>query len=160
VGGKAGEVNTGVSDPLAEIGKLTREYGAWFHIDGAFGLWAAASPKLRHLVAGMEQADSWSADGHKWLNVPYDSGFVFVRSPELHRQAMSLGAAYYVISEKGERDNFLWVPDSSRRARGFNCVDCTSLTRTGGRKGVGGTLLLTGAEDGSASMRGTWRRVA
>jgi glutamate/tyrosine decarboxylase-like PLP-dependent enzyme len=130
---QAGEVNTGVSDPLVEIGKLTREYGAWFHIDGAFGLWAAASPKLRHLVAGMEQADSWSTDGHKWLNVPYDSGFVFVRSPEVHRQAMSLGAAYYVLSEEGERDNFLWVPDSSRRARGFTVW---AALRSLGRAGV------------------------
>jgi glutamate/tyrosine decarboxylase-like PLP-dependent enzyme len=130
---QAGEVNTGVSDPLAEIGKLTRQYGAWFHIDGAFGLWAAASPKLRHLVAGMERADSWSTDGHKWLNVPYDSGFVFVRSPEVHRQAVSLGAAYYVLSEKSERDNFLWVPDSSRRARGFTVW---AALRSLGRAGV------------------------
>jgi glutamate/tyrosine decarboxylase-like PLP-dependent enzyme len=130
---QAGEVNTGVSDPLAEIGKLTREYGAWFHIDGAFGLWAAASPKLRHLVAGMEQADSWSTDGHKWLNVPYDSGFVFVRDAEVHRQAMSLGAAYYVTSENGERDNFLWVPDTSRRGRGFTVW---AALRSLGRAGV------------------------
>lgn len=130
---QAGEVNTGASDPLAEIGKLTREHGAWLHIDGAFGLWAAASPKLRHLVTGVEQADSWSTDGHKWLNVPYDSGFVFFRSREALRQAMSLDAAYYAMSEKGERDNFLCVPESSRRARGFTVW---AALRSLGRAGV------------------------
>jgi glutamate/tyrosine decarboxylase-like PLP-dependent enzyme len=130
---QAGEVNTGASDPIAEIAEITHGVGAWLHVDGAFGLWAMASPNLRHLVAGVERADSWSTDAHKWLNVPYDSGLVFVRDPEIHRHAMSLGAAYYVISAKGERDNFLLVPDSSRRARGFSVW---AALRSLGREGV------------------------
>jgi glutamate/tyrosine decarboxylase-like PLP-dependent enzyme len=129
---QAGEVNTGACDPIGEIAELARDHGAWLHVDGAFGLWAAASPRLRPLVAGIEQADSWTTDAHKWLNVPYDSGLVFVRDPETHRRAMSLGAAYYVIADQGERDNFLFVPDSSRRARGFAIwAALRSLGRTG-----------------------------
>jgi glutamate/tyrosine decarboxylase-like PLP-dependent enzyme len=130
---QAGEVNTGAFDPLADVAAIAHRHGAWLHVDGAFGLWAAASPQLRHLVAGFESADSWSADAHKWLNVPYDSGLVFVRDADAHRRATSLAAAYYVLSAAAERDNFLWVPDSSRRARGFAVW---AALRSLGRDGV------------------------
>lgn len=115
---QAGNVNTGAFDPLAEIADSTREAGAWLHIDGAFGLWAAASDKLKHLVAGAEFADSWATDGHKWLNVPYDSGLILCAHPEAHRAAMTVTAAYLVQSDK-ERDPFEWTPEFSRRGRGF-----------------------------------------
>jgi glutamate/tyrosine decarboxylase-like PLP-dependent enzyme len=130
---QAGNVNTGAFDPLAEIAEASRAVGAWLHIDGAFGLWAAAVPELRHLVEGFEQADSWTIDGHKWLNVPYDCGMVFVRDRAAHREAMTLGAEYYVETAGAERDGYNWVPESSRRARGF--VVWAAL-RSLGRKGV------------------------
>lgn len=116
---QAGCVNSGAFDPLAEIADLCAAHGAWLHVDGAFGLWAAASPALRHLVAGVERAHSWAADGHKWLNVPYDCGIVATADPAAHRAAMSFTAAYLVRSAGGGRDPFDWVPESSRRARGF-----------------------------------------
>jgi glutamate/tyrosine decarboxylase-like PLP-dependent enzyme len=115
---QSGEVNTGAFDPLEPIADAAAARGAWLHVDGAFGLWAAAAPSLQAHVAGLARADSWTADAHKWLNVPYDCGLVFVRDPAVHRAAVSLGAAYYVESDAA-RDNFHWVPDSSRRARGF-----------------------------------------
>jgi glutamate/tyrosine decarboxylase-like PLP-dependent enzyme len=130
---QAGEVNTGSFDPLEEIAALCRARAAWLHVDGAFGLWAAASPALRQRVRGAEQADSWTVDGHKWLNVPYDSGFVFVRDSAAHRAATSLGAAYFVVSAEGERDSFHLVPESSRRARGFPVY---AALRSLGRRGV------------------------
>jgi glutamate/tyrosine decarboxylase-like PLP-dependent enzyme len=116
---QAGNVNTGAFDPLPEIVDAVRDHGGWLHVDGAFGLWAAASPSLAHLVAGMAGADSWTTDAHKWLNVPYDSGLVFVRDASAHHAAMTFSAAYYVETEGGERDEYNWVPESSRRARGF-----------------------------------------
>jgi glutamate/tyrosine decarboxylase-like PLP-dependent enzyme len=117
---QSGNVNTGAFDPLPEIVAAVRELpNAWLHVDGAFGLWAAAAPSLRHLVAGIDGADSWSTDGHKWLNVPYDSGIAIVRDPEAHRTAMSHGAAYYVPGAGGERDGGTFVGESSRRARAF-----------------------------------------
>lgn len=116
---QAGNVNTGAFDPLATVADLAREHGAWLHVDGAFGLWAAASPALRQLVAGVELADSWATDAHKWLNVPHDSGLVFTAHPEPHRAAMAVTAAYLVRGAGGERDNDDWVPEGSRRARGF-----------------------------------------
>lgn len=115
---QAGEVNAGGFDPFEEIAGVCETHGAWHHVDGAFGLWAAASPSHRHLVRGAERADSWTVDGHKWLNVPYDSGYVFVRDPAAHRAAFASGAAYYP-SAVAERVNFHYVPESSRRARGF-----------------------------------------
>jgi glutamate/tyrosine decarboxylase-like PLP-dependent enzyme len=115
---QAGNVNTGAFDPLEEIAAVAHAAGAWLHVDGAFGLWAAAAPGRRGLLAGCAEADSWTTDSHKWLNVPYDSGIVFVRDREAHRAAMSLGAAYYVQTETA-RDGFEYVPESSRRARGF-----------------------------------------
>ena len=100
--------------------EAARRHGAWVHVDGAFGLWAGASPATRHLVAGVERADSWACDGHKWLNVPYDSGFVFCAHPDAHRAAMSMTAAYLVGHGTGPvRAPSDYVPESSRRARGF-----------------------------------------
>jgi glutamate/tyrosine decarboxylase-like PLP-dependent enzyme len=129
---QAGEVNTGSCDPLDEIAALCQARGAWLHVDGAFGLWAAASPSLRHLVRGADRADSWTVDGHKWLNVPYDSGYVLVRDGAAHRAALALGAAYYPDAS-AERDNCHFVPESSRRARGF---PTWAALRSLGRSGV------------------------
>jgi glutamate/tyrosine decarboxylase-like PLP-dependent enzyme len=130
---QAGNVNTGAFDPLEPIADAVREHRGWLHVDGAFGLWAAASPALRPLVRGVERADSWTTDAHKWLNVPYDSGLVFVRDPDAHRAAVSHGAAYYVSAAGGERDNHHFVPESSRRARGFAVW---AALRSLGRQGV------------------------
>ena len=102
-----------------EIVDAVRENGGWLHVDGAFGLWAAAAPERRHLVDGVGLADSWTADAHKWLNVPYDAGIVIVRDRAAHHEAMTLGAAYYIETRGVERDSYNWVPESSRRARGF-----------------------------------------
>jgi glutamate/tyrosine decarboxylase-like PLP-dependent enzyme len=114
---QAGNVNTGASDPLAEIADACAAAGAWLHVDGAFGLWAAASPRHRHLVEGHERADSWATDAHKWLNVPYDCGLVFCRHPEAHGDAMAVAASY--LQRADGRSPSDWVPESSRRARGF-----------------------------------------
>ena len=129
---QAGNVNSGAFDPFDEITSIAHERGAWVHIDGAFGIWAAAVPSLRHLTSGMAAADSWSTDAHKWLNLPYDSGLAFVRDAASHHAAMTLGAAYYVQTDGGERDPFNWTPESSRRARGFALLaGLRSLGRSG-----------------------------
>jgi glutamate/tyrosine decarboxylase-like PLP-dependent enzyme len=116
---QAGNVNTGAIDPIGEISDLAHRSGAWVHVDGAFGLWAAASPRLRPLLAGVERADSWAMDAHKWLNVPYDSGLVLCAHPAAHRAAMGVRASYLVHAEGGERDALEYNPEFSRRARGF-----------------------------------------
>jgi glutamate/tyrosine decarboxylase-like PLP-dependent enzyme len=116
---QAGNVNTGAFDPIAEIVECLRDYQSWLHVDGAFGLWAATSPAHRSLTRGIELADSVATDGHKWLNVPYDCGLVFVRDAAAHQAAMSLNAPYYVTRGATQRDNCDWVPEASRRARGF-----------------------------------------
>jgi glutamate/tyrosine decarboxylase-like PLP-dependent enzyme len=117
---QSGNVNTGAFDPLPEIVAAVRALpNAWLHVDGAFGLWAAVSPTLRHLTDALADADSWTTDAHKWLNVPYDSGIVIVRDATAHHAAMTLGAAYYVETAGAERDPYNWVAESSRRARGF-----------------------------------------
>ena len=127
---QAGNVNTGAFDPLAEIADVCEKAGGWLHVDGAFGLWAAASPRLRHLVRGSERADSWATDAHKWLNVPYDCGLVFCRHPESHGQAMAVAASY--LQRADGRSPSDWVPESSRRARGFAVwAALRSLGRTG-----------------------------
>jgi glutamate/tyrosine decarboxylase-like PLP-dependent enzyme len=115
---QAGNVNTGACDDLAAGSELAKRHDAWVHVDGAFGLWAAASPTTRHLVAGLELADSWGCDGHKWLNLPYDSGFAFCAHPGVHAAAVSYTAAYLEGSGvvAGPADLTL---ESSRRARGF-----------------------------------------
>ena len=120
VSAQAGDVNTGSFDPLQEIADVVDGTGAWFHVDGAFGLWAAASPRFRHLVAGAERADSWATDAHKWLNVPYDSGLAFCAHPAAHRAAMSVRASYLEqVDADAARDQMDWNPEFSRRARGF-----------------------------------------
>jgi glutamate/tyrosine decarboxylase-like PLP-dependent enzyme len=132
---QAGEVNTGAFDPLPEIADACQAAGAWLHVDGAFGIWAAVSPPLRHLVAGLERADSWTTDAHKWLNVPYDSGIVLCAHPESHRAAMTTTASY-LIQDEGERrvrDQVDWVPEFSRRARGFAVY---AALRSLGRRGL------------------------
>jgi len=131
---QAGEVNTGAFDPLDEIADAVEGTGAWLHVDGAFGLWAAASPALRHLVRGSERADSWATDCHKWLNVPYDSGLAFCARPDAHRAAIGVTASYLVHAEDGrERDEMDWTPEFSRRARGFAVY---AALRSLGRAGV------------------------
>jgi glutamate/tyrosine decarboxylase-like PLP-dependent enzyme len=132
---QAGEVNTGAFDPLPEIAAACRDARAWLHVDGAFGIWAAASPRFRHLVAGIELADSWTTDAHKWLNVPYDSGIVFCAHPESHRNAMTITASYLIMDEGGRRvrDEMDWVPEFSRRARGFAVY---AALRSLGRRGI------------------------
>ncbi len=130
---QAGNVNTGAFDPLDAIADLASGHRAWLHVDGAFGLWAGASEALRHHVRGVERADSWATDAHKWLNVPYDSGLVFVAHPAAHRAAMSLGAAYLVRSPDEPREPMDWTPESSRRARGFAVY---AALRSLGRSGV------------------------
>ena len=134
---QAGNVNTGACDPLVEVSRLTRAHGAWLHVDGAFGLWAAVSAPHRHLVDGAQYADSWTTDAHKWLNVPYDSGVVIVAHPAAHRAAMSQSAAYLIPSEGEARDGMDWTPEASRRAR---AVPLYSVLRTLGRAGLGGLV--------------------
>ncbi len=131
---QAGEVNTGSFDPFGPIADAAEEAGAWLHVDGAFGLWAAASPRFAHLAAGAERADSWAVDGHKWLNVPYDSAFVLCARPEPHRRAMSVRAEYLIQSDEGgPRDEVDWTPEFSRRARGFAVY---AAIRSLGRSGI------------------------
>ena len=131
---QAGNVNSGASDPFDALLPLVRERpNAWFHIDGAFGLWAAVSPSLAAQVRGHAGADSWATDGHKWLNVPYDSGIVMVAHPEAHAAAMGRQAPYLVAGAADERSGMLWAPEASRRARGFALW---AALRALGRSGV------------------------
>jgi glutamate/tyrosine decarboxylase-like PLP-dependent enzyme len=130
---QAGDVNTGGFDPLAEVVTAAHAAGAWVHVDGAFGLWAAASPRHRRLLEGHAGADSWATDAHKWLNVPYDCGLAFVADPAPHAAALSASAAYLRFAQGGERDGSAWVPDFSRRARGFAVY---AALRSLGRAGV------------------------
>jgi glutamate/tyrosine decarboxylase-like PLP-dependent enzyme len=129
---QAGNVNTGAVDPLGAIAERARERGAWVHVDGAFGLWAAASPSLRAHVAGIELADSWATDAHKWLNVPYDSGLAFVRDVHALRGAMAI-TAEYLPTETPHRNPSDHTPELSRRARG---VEVWAALRTLGREGL------------------------
>jgi glutamate/tyrosine decarboxylase-like PLP-dependent enzyme len=128
-----GNVNSGALDPVGEICDLAHEHGAWVHVDGAFGLWAAASPRLRPLVEGVERADSWATDAHKWLNVPYDSGLVVCAHPDAHRATMGARAGYLVPGADGARDGLDYGPDHSRRARGFAVYAALAAL---GRQGV------------------------
>ena len=130
---QAGNVNTGAFDPMREIGEIAREHGAWLHVDGAFGLWARASRELRQLADGIELADSWATDAHKWLNVPYDNGVAIVRHAEDQRAAMTSTAAYLVQTQGVERDAVDWVPEFSRRGRGITVY---ATLRALGRLGV------------------------
>jgi glutamate/tyrosine decarboxylase-like PLP-dependent enzyme len=127
---QAGSVNTGAFDPADEICSAAHAAGAWVHVDGAFGLWVAASPGHAHLTAGISHADSWATDAHKWLNVPYDSGIVFVREPRHLRTAMAASAPYLVQGEGREPEQY--TPEMSRRARGVEVwAALLSLGRSG-----------------------------
>ena len=127
---QAGNVNTGAFDPARELCERAHQAGAWVHVDGAFGLWAASSPRYRHLVEGFAAADSWATDGHKWPNVGYDCGLAFVRQADALRAAMSTSAAYFVPGEQREPSQF--TPEMSRRARGVELwATLRSLGRTG-----------------------------
>jgi len=130
---QVGNVNSGAIDPVGEICTIAHEHDAWVHVDGAFGLWAGASPRLRPLVAGVELADSWATDAHKWLNVPYDSGLIFCAHPDAHRAAMGIRAGYLMHSAGDERDALDYGPEHSRRARGFAIY---AAIRALGREGI------------------------
>jgi glutamate/tyrosine decarboxylase-like PLP-dependent enzyme len=130
---QAGHVNSGAIDPIGPLVDLTHRYGGWLHVDGAFGLWAAASPARRHLVAGIEAADSWSVDAHKWLNVPYDSGVAIVADPGAHLACMGATASYLKQAEGDIRDPLMFTPELSRRGRGFPIY---AVLRALGRRGV------------------------
>lgn len=129
---QVGNINTGACDPVAEICSAVRPAGAWVHVDGAFGLWAAAVPGLRHLAAGIEAADSWATDAHKWLNVPYDSGVAIVRDAPALKSAMAI-TADYLVTETEHRNPSDYTPELSRRARG---VEIWAALRSLGRNGV------------------------
>ena len=129
---QAGNVNSGSFDPMAELIPAAHERGAWVHVDGAFGFWAAASSALAHLTVGMDLADSWATDAHKYLNVPYDAGIVLVRNPSTLERVMSVSAAYLPEGEIG-RDPLLYTPEMSRRARG---TPTWAVLKTLGRSGL------------------------
>lgn len=131
--GQAGQINTGVSDPFTEIVPIVREVGGWVHVDGAFGLWALASERHKALLAGVEGADSWATDGHKWLQTPYDCGFVICRDEAAHRRAMDLSASYLAPAKANQRHPGAYVPELSRRARGFAAW---AMMRRLGRSGI------------------------
>lgn len=129
---QAGQINTGAFDPIARIADLCQAKGAWLHVDGAFGLWARAVPELAHLAQGVERANSWATDGHKWLQLPYDCGLVFVRDAEAHRRAMAITASYLPAGST-EYEPSHYTPELSRRARGFAAW---AVIRALGREGI------------------------
>jgi glutamate/tyrosine decarboxylase-like PLP-dependent enzyme len=129
---QAGEVNTGCFDPFPAIADVCERHEAWLHVDGAVGLWANASREFDDLTEGLERADSWSTDAHKWLNVPYDCGFIAVEEADHLRAAMGISAPYLTAAAEA-RDSYQYVPESSRRARGFPLY---AALRSLGRRGV------------------------
>jgi glutamate/tyrosine decarboxylase-like PLP-dependent enzyme len=129
---QAGNVATGAFDAFEPIADACRAHRAWLHVDGAFGLWAAASPSTRPLLRGVERADSWAVDAHKWLNVPYDCAMAIVADPDAHRASMGL-AASYLVADLAQRDSTNYVPESSRRAR---AVPVYAAMRSLGRSGL------------------------
>ena len=153
---QAGGVNTGAVDPLARITQIGHDAGAWVHVDGAFGMWAATSPHLASILDGAAEADSWTTDAHKWLNVPYDCGLVFTAHPEAHRAAMSVRAAYLVHAEGPERDEMDWNLEFSRRAR---AIPVYAAIRSLGRVGIAdiverGCAMAQRFADGLATIPG------
>jgi glutamate/tyrosine decarboxylase-like PLP-dependent enzyme len=130
---QAGQINTGAFDPFPLINDLARQKGAWVHVDGAFGLWARAAPDLAHLADGVDGADSWATDGHKWLQTPYDCGYAIVRNKEAHRRAMQIAASYLPGASDGGRNPSDYAPELSRRARGFATW---AMLRHLGRSGI------------------------
>lgn len=131
--GQAGQISTGVSDPFVVIAPMVHAAGGWLHVDGAFGLWARASEKHRHLLDGIEQADSMATDGHKWLQTPYDCGFTIVRHEAAHRRAMDMTASYLTRDNEQYRHPGAYVPELSRRSRGFAAW---AMMRRLGRAGI------------------------
>jgi glutamate/tyrosine decarboxylase-like PLP-dependent enzyme len=129
---QAGNVNTGAFDPFPELIERAHAAGAWVHVDGAFGLWASAAPARAHLTRGLEAADSWATDAHKWLNVPYDSGLAFVRDPDALRAAMAV-TAEYLPTTSPNRNPSDYTPELSRRGRG---IEVWAALRSLGRQGV------------------------
>ncbi len=152
---QAGDLNTGAFDPFRELIPLAHRYRAWVHVDGAFGLWAATSPQHRHLTEGVDAADSWATDGHKWLNVPYDCGYAIVADREAHRRSFSHRVAYLDHSDVA-RDQVDWNPEYSRRARGFaSYAAIASLGREGIGQIVAGCCRHARAiVDGAAALPG------
>jgi glutamate/tyrosine decarboxylase-like PLP-dependent enzyme len=136
---QAGNVNTGAFDPAHEIIPRAHQAGAWVHVDGAFGMWAAAAPARAHLMSGFADADSWATDAHKWLNVPYDSGLAFVRDPEALRAAMATSAAY-LPPQREWRDPAQFTPETSRRGRG---IEVWAALRSLGRSGLADLIERT-----------------
>jgi glutamate/tyrosine decarboxylase-like PLP-dependent enzyme len=130
---QSGQINTGASDPFARIAPMAKAAGAWLHVDGAFGLWARACPSRAAALDGVDQADSWATDGHKWLQTPYDCGFAIVRDAEAHRRAMAITASYLPPPEGADRDPSAYVPELSRRARG---IGTWAMLRQYGREGI------------------------
>jgi len=129
---QAGQINTGAFDPFSKIAEIARDAGAWLHVDGAFGLWARADPELRALTEGIELADSWVVDGHKWLQVPFDSGYAIVRDATALQNAMAISASYLPAQEAGDRVPSYFAPELSRRARGLpTWAALKSLGRSG-----------------------------
>ncbi|PYV71454.1 MAG: hypothetical protein DMG97_16265 [Acidobacteria bacterium] len=128
---QAGNVSTGAFDPATEICARAHDAGSWVHVDGAFGLWAAVAPARKHLLAGFREADSWATDGHKWLNVPYDSGIALVREPKHVFNALAVDASYYQLT--AAREPCHYTPELSRRARG---VEIWAAIRSLGRAGI------------------------
>jgi glutamate/tyrosine decarboxylase-like PLP-dependent enzyme len=136
---QAGDLNIGAYDPFADLIPLAHAAGAWVHVDGAFGLWAAASPTRKPLLRGIEHADSWATDGHKWLNVPYDCGYAFVADAQAHRASLSHRASYLTHADEA-RDQIDWNPEWSRRGRG---VATYAAIRELGRRGVAALIDRT-----------------
>ncbi len=130
---QAGQINTGAFDPFEDLVDIARGAGAWLHVDGAFGLWARASDELRSLTNGIEDADSWVTDGHKWLQTPFDTGYAIVRDREAHQRAMTTWASYLPTQQDDERSPSVLVPELSRRARG---LATWAMLKTLGRSGV------------------------
>jgi glutamate/tyrosine decarboxylase-like PLP-dependent enzyme len=153
---QAGNVNSGAFDPISELCERAHLNGAWVHVDGAFGMWAAAAPARAHLTRGVEDADSWATDAHKWLNVPYDSGLVFTRHADALRQAMSVGGAY--LAQDDDRVPYQYTPDFSRRARG---IEVWAALRQLGRPGLADLIERTCryAEQFAAGLRAAGYRV-
>lgn len=140
---QAGQVNTGCFDDFAAIVEMAKPAGAWVHVDGAFGLWARATNSLKYLTKGIERADSWVTDGHKWLQAPYDTGFAIVRDREAHQRAMNNWGSYLPVVAAGDRVPSAFVPELSRRAR---AAPVWAILKSLGRQGVAELVELNCAQ--------------